>query len=226
MADNKKSFILYTDLMSVVEKLITKDREDGTNNSGELFFHILEYVNDMHPEPKNFLVEMSFEPIRLQLKRDLIKWEGICERNRVNGSKGGRPKKKNFTNPKKPVGYLGTQNNPNEPKKPDNDTDNVNDNVNEINDTLSKDSVNTHSKAEKEKEFDRFNEWIDTEAKYIRKIKDQITYPEYCRIKEKYNGEQIRKVLSNLCNYKKAPTQYTSVNLTFQSWARKEYQNG
>lgn len=127
MAKNKKSFILYTDLKSVVEKLIIKDREDGTNNSGELFYHILEYVNDEDPEPINFIIEMAFEPIRLQLKRDLIKWEGICERNRVNGSKGGRPKKKPSNNPKNPVGYLGTQNNPEEPKKPDNDNDNDND---------------------------------------------------------------------------------------------------
>lgn len=84
MADNKKSFILYADLKSVVEKLITKDREDGTNNSGELFFHILEYVNDMHPEPKNFIVEMSFEPIKLQLKRDSRKYEEVREKNRQN----------------------------------------------------------------------------------------------------------------------------------------------
>jgi hypothetical protein len=77
MSDNKKSFILYTDLKSVVEKLITKDREDGTNNTGELFYHILKYVNDEDPKPSNFIIEMAFEPIKLQLKRDLIKYEEI-----------------------------------------------------------------------------------------------------------------------------------------------------
>jgi len=95
MADNKKSFILYTDLKSVVEKLITKDREDGTNNTGELFYHILKYVNDEDPKPSNFIIEMAFEPIKLQLKRDLIKYEEIKEKNRQNAlSRWGKARKK------------------------------------------------------------------------------------------------------------------------------------
>ena len=81
----------------------------------------------------------------------------------------------------------------------------------------------TPEKSEKEKEFDRFNEWIDDNAKYLRKIRDQITFPEYQRIREKYNGEQIRKILTDLANYKEAPKKYVSVNLTFQKWAKKEY---
>jgi hypothetical protein len=54
------------------------------------------------------------------LKRDLKKWEGICKRNKDNGSKGGRPK--NSEEPKKPNGLSG---NPKEPKKPDSDIDSV-----------------------------------------------------------------------------------------------------
>jgi hypothetical protein len=78
-------------------------------------------------------------------------------------------------------------------------------------------------KSSKEKEFDRFNDWIDKNIPYLRKIKDQITFDEYKRLTEKYNGEQIRKILTDMANYKKAPTQYTSVNITFQKWAKKEY---
>jgi hypothetical protein len=95
MSDNKKSFILYTDLKSVVEKLITKDREDGTNNTGELFYHILKYVNDEDPKPSNFIIEMAFESIKLQLKRDLIKYEEIKEKNRQNAlSRWSKARKK------------------------------------------------------------------------------------------------------------------------------------
>src|SRR5690554_409261 len=98
MADNKKSFILYTDLKSVVEKLITKDREDGTNNSGELFYHILEYVNDEDPKPSNFIIEMVFEPIKLQLKRDFEKWEDIrakrVEAGKIGGIRSGKTRSK------------------------------------------------------------------------------------------------------------------------------------
>lgn len=78
-------------------------------------------------------------------------------------------------------------------------------------------------KTDKEKEFDRFNDWIDRTIPYLRKIRDQITFEEYCRITEMYNGKQIRKVLTDLSNYKDAPKKYVSVNLTFQNWAKKEY---
>ena len=96
-------------------------------------------------------------------------------------------------------------------------------NNNDNNDNNEKKNIYTSEKSEKEKEFDRFNEWIDKNIPYLRKIRDQITFDEYKRLTEKYNGEQIRKILTDMANYKKAPTQYTSVNLTFQKWAKKEY---
>ena len=54
MAKDKKAFVLYTDLEAVLEKLIQKDRENKTNNAGELFYHILKYVNDENPEPLTY----------------------------------------------------------------------------------------------------------------------------------------------------------------------------
>lgn len=82
---------------------------------------------------------------------------------------------------------------------------------------------NSIEKSEKEKEFDRFNEWIDKNIPYLRKIRDQITFDEYKRLTEKYNGEQIRKILTDVSNYKDSPKKYVSVNLTFQNWAKKEF---
>lgn len=96
-------------------------------------------------------------------------------------------------------------------------------NNNDNNDNNENNNIGTSEKSEKEKEFDRFNEWIDKNIPYLRKIRDQITLDEYKRLTEKYNGEQIRKILTDMANYKKAPSQYTSVNLTFQKWAKKEY---
>lgn len=96
-------------------------------------------------------------------------------------------------------------------------------NNNDNNDNNENNNIGTSEKSEKEKEFDRFNEWIDKNIPYLRKIRDQIAFDEYKRLTEKYNGEQIRKILTDMANYKKAPTQYTSVNLTFQKWAKKEY---
>ena len=120
MAKDKKSFILYADLITVVTKLVLKDRENKTNYAGELFLTILEFVNDKEPIPVDFIVEMAFEPIKLSLKRDLKKYETYIEKQKANGKKGGRPKKTEITQPLIK-----------EPKKADsvNVSDNVNDNT-------------------------------------------------------------------------------------------------
>lgn len=123
MAKDKTSFILYSDLISVVKKLVLKDREEKTNHAGELFLHILEYVNDNEPIPVSFIVDMAFEPIKLTLKRDLKKYEVYIEKQRENGAKGGRPKKTQETQ-----AFLE------EPKKADSDSDS--DSVNEKNKIL------------------------------------------------------------------------------------------
>ncbi len=86
MAENKKSFLLYLDIIHTVKKL-PKDK------AGELFMTILEYVNDMDPEITDVSVDLVFEPIKQSLKRDLEKYRNICKRNQTNGSKGGRPTK-------------------------------------------------------------------------------------------------------------------------------------
>lgn len=107
MADNKKSVLLYCDLIHTVEKL---DNE----TAGELFKHYLRYVNDLQPTTNNVLVDIVFEPIKQSLKRDLKKWETRAERSRENGKLGGRPK--NQEEPKEPSGL---NDNPEEPRKPD-----------------------------------------------------------------------------------------------------------
>lgn len=87
MAENKKSFLVYCDWIYTIKKLITKDREENTNNAGELFYHLLQYVNDQDPEPVNMIIDISFEPIKQQLKRDLRKYEEICKKNSENAHK-------------------------------------------------------------------------------------------------------------------------------------------
>lgn len=88
MAEDKKGFILYADLLGIVEKFILKDRKDGTNYAGELFYHILLYVNDKNPIPINFIIDMAFEPIKHQLKRDLRKYEKVKATKTESGALG------------------------------------------------------------------------------------------------------------------------------------------
>jgi hypothetical protein len=80
MAKDKNSFLLYCDIIHTVEKL-------DDVQAGKLFKHLLKYVNDQNPTPENPLIEIAFEPIKQSLKRDLIKYEGIRERNSENAKK-------------------------------------------------------------------------------------------------------------------------------------------
>ena len=81
MADNKKSVLLYCDLIHTVEKL-----DDET--AGKLLKHYLRYVNDLEPITDNALVDIVFEPIKQNLKRDLKKWEQTKEGKSTSGSLG------------------------------------------------------------------------------------------------------------------------------------------
>jgi uncharacterized phage protein (TIGR02220 family) len=79
MAKDKKSFLLYVDLIHTIEKL-------NDEQAGKLFKHVLRYVNDKNPESDQF-TEVVFEPIKQTLKRDLEKYEGIRQRNSENAKK-------------------------------------------------------------------------------------------------------------------------------------------
>ena len=82
MATDKKSFVLYCDMKHTVELL-----DDAL--AGKLFKHLLQYVNDENPESNDLLLKVAFEPIKRQLKRDLVDWE-IRKEKRVNaGHLGG-----------------------------------------------------------------------------------------------------------------------------------------
>jgi len=68
MAENKKSFVLYADLIHTVKKM-------PKEKAGELFLTILSYVNDEQPVVDDILVDLVFEPIKRQMKRDLVAYE-------------------------------------------------------------------------------------------------------------------------------------------------------
>ena len=80
MATNKKSFLLYCDIIHTIEKL-------SDEQAGKLLKHILRYVNDQDPIAEDVLTEIAFEPIKQNLKRDLIKYEGIRLKNKENAEK-------------------------------------------------------------------------------------------------------------------------------------------
>lgn len=77
-------------------------------------------IDGVSPEFDDPMLALMWDFIGDQFSRNAEKWAQTCERNRVNGAKGGRPRK-----PKKTERFLE------EPKKPDNDNDHENENEND-----------------------------------------------------------------------------------------------
>ena len=106
----KKSFILYYDQFELIDELDAEQR-------GMLLWHL---YKDSSPEDiEDKFMRLVYKSIKRSINRDNEKYENICERNRINGLRGGRPPKE----PKKPTGLSGNPNNPSEPKKADSDSD-------------------------------------------------------------------------------------------------------
>lgn len=82
MAANKKSFLLYCDIIHTVKKL-------NDEQAGRLIKIILSYVNDENPTVDDILIDLVFEPIKQQLKRDLRHWESVTEKRKESGRLGG-----------------------------------------------------------------------------------------------------------------------------------------
>ena len=128
MAEGKKSFVLYSDQRSIIELL-------SNEQAGVLLKHIFSYVNDENPIDKEAIIMLAFEPIKLQMKRDLIKWEST----KVGRSAGGKASaearrlaketQQNLTNSTNVNSVEQTSTNPTV-----NDNVNVNVNVNETSD--------------------------------------------------------------------------------------------
>ena len=80
MAENKKSVLLYCDIIHTVEELTDQE-------AGVLLKHYLRYVNDQNPTPPDRITAIAFEPIKQTLKRDLRKWESKSSKNRESANK-------------------------------------------------------------------------------------------------------------------------------------------
>ncbi len=71
------------------------------------------------------MAALVFPFIKQDIVRDMVSYDKLCERNRKNGVKGGRPRK----NPENPMGSLETQENPTKPKETQKTQANPNDDI-------------------------------------------------------------------------------------------------
>jgi len=104
----KNAFVLYLEYEEILEDLTDAE-------IGQLFRAILRYerTQEMPVLPMQIMIPFKF--VKKDLDNNRKKWEQKCEKNRKNGSLGGRPKNQTVI-PK-------TEPNPDEPKKPDREND-------------------------------------------------------------------------------------------------------
>jgi uncharacterized phage protein (TIGR02220 family) len=178
MAENKKSFVLYSDQRTLIELL-------NNEQAGVLLKHIFAYVNDENPICTDQLINIAFEPIKQQFKRDLIKWERTKEGRSKAGLASAEAKKLNK--------LQQTSTNVNKVKQSSTKStvnDNVNVNVNNIKD------INT-----KPIDFERLLEYINKSfGRKFLKINDNVKAKFKARIKEGYKIENIKDCIDNLKN--------------------------
>jgi hypothetical protein len=91
MAENKKGFILYADQKELFSQL-------PDEIAGKLIKHIMAYVNDENPISDDILINIAFTPIKLQLKRDLVKFEETKDRRSVAGKIGAEKRWQSIAN--------------------------------------------------------------------------------------------------------------------------------
>lgn len=118
----KKSFVFYKEWRDAISDLPNDVRL-------EIYDGIIDYATTGDIPALKPMAKIAFNFIKTSIDRDAERYMSITERNRVNGVKGGRPKKETQQEPTKPTGFSV---NPQEPKKADNDNDNDNEYDNDL----------------------------------------------------------------------------------------------
>lgn len=114
MAKDKKSFILYVDQKDLWNKL-------PDEIAGKLIKHIYAYVSDENPSSDDLMIEIAFEPIKQQLKRDLKLFEEKRVKRSEAGLAGANKRWQEMANDSKRINEIA--------KIADNVNDNVNDSI-------------------------------------------------------------------------------------------------
>ena len=182
MAKDKKSFVLYADLIKSIEHLTYEEK-------GILLTHLLEYVNDMNPILTDRLILTAWKPIELQLKRDLKKFEEVKEKRSIAGKRSAelRALKINEQSEANSTSVESVEQTPTNPTDNDNDNDNVTVNDNVINNN----TIN----------FDKLLLFLNSLTKRNFKLINEATKKKYrARIKDGYTSKDIANAIENAVN--------------------------
>lgn len=164
MAGKKDTVIFYQNQIRICKKHLT------TEQFGRLLAALFELDEGGDPEVDDDIA-LAFEFMSLQQKLDQEKYDKICERNRENGKKGGRPRK----NPQNPNGFFKNPNDDDEiMMKLNNDNDDE-----EIHDSVFFGVFNNVRLTEEEyfnlrSTYERTGELIDKVSIWLRSAKSDV----------------------------------------------------
>lgn len=83
---DRKSFVIYCSWEEMLKVLTDEEK-------GRFLMALIDYEKNGTIPTKDSKIEMAFGLVKAKLDEDMVAYELICERNRLNGSKGGRPSK-------------------------------------------------------------------------------------------------------------------------------------
>ena len=192
MAQGKKSFLIYCDLIKSIDHLTNEEK-------GILFQHLLEYVNDMNPVLEDRLILTAWKPIENQLKRDLTVWEKKQNQRIEAGKRSAEVRKQNATTVNDrsiSSTVIGNGNG------------NGNGNANEIIDK-------SITYKEKEKLF--LEDWNELRLKHLKKksnikILDVDSREIFKELIKNYSREDMQQSIIGLFKQKKLPNGNTSMH--------------
>lgn len=170
MAENKNSFIIYTDWKQDFEFLTDAE-------AGKLIKHLLQFASDENPSLENEerLLQYAAQKMKAVMKKDLKKYEAVVQKRSEAGKKGGINSGKSRTSKQNEANEAIASN----PKQ----NERVNDNVN-VNDIL----LEKESKYDDDMRGENFDE-IE-KAKSFLKEKKQIQMDRLA-MKYKLSPEQL-----------------------------------
>jgi hypothetical protein len=209
---NRSSFVFYKDWMIAIRDLPDDIRLD-------IYESIIEYATTGSIRGLRPMANIAFNFVKTTIDRDTERYMSIAERNKDNGIKGGRPKKKTQKNPKNPVGYLETQRNP---KNLDNVNVNVSVNDNEDNYTpLSPDGdIPPAGDTLSPSPFEKLTARIKSELPVVVKLPQQLTEKQLNSLLEKYNRQEIWDILEDMNNTADLCKKYRNVGRTAGNWLK------
>lgn len=184
----KESFIIYKGFYEPIKSLTDEQL-------GQLFRCIFNYHIEGIEPTINDSIYMAFQFFKNQFRLDEGKYQKVVERNKNNGSKGGRPKLNQEPNETQKTHSVILK-----PKKAykDNDKDNDINNIHPI------------------------QKYIKEDLKNVSKLPVQLKYEDCERLLTEFNKETIKDILLSMENYKELSKKYTSVNLTLRNWIKKD----